>query len=106
MADKRLIFTTGERHPHYFANQTTKMPVGWCNHNAHRGKLTAKQMKNHRCREKMCPYFKKNEKHPYWVEKENIKQLKKQRKQKERLTGYLREEIVSALNVVCPKQGI
>ena len=100
MADNRLIFLEPNRKPHYFANQTTTLPVGWCSHNAHRGKLTAKQMKNHRCREKACPFFKKNEKHPYWVEKENIKQIKKQRKLQERLSATLRQEINSELNAL------
>ena len=80
MPDKRIIFHNPDRHPQSMRNQTQGEPVGWCRHNRHRGKLSAKQMKNHECLKKQCPFFTKNENHPYWAEREHLKQKKKEKK--------------------------
>lgn len=83
MPDKRIILHNPDRHPQYFANQPKGTPVGWCNHNKHRGKLSVKLMKQHKCLAKECPYFTKNEKHQYWEDRERIKKIKKAKKKKE-----------------------
>lgn len=96
MPDKRIIFNNHERRPQYMKHQTSGMPVGWCSHNAHRGKLSLKQMKRHNCRAKNCKFFTKNEDHPHWKHKATMKQAKKMAKFAERLE----EEIVSAITKI------
>lgn len=96
MPDKRIIFNNHERRPQYMKHQTSGMPVGWCSHNAHRGKLSLKQMKRHNCRTKNCKFFTKNEDHPHWKHKATTKQAKKMTKFAERLE----EEIASALTKI------
>ena len=98
MPDKRIIFNNHERHPQRMKNQTHHSPVGWCNHNSHRGKLSIKQMKNHKCLGKQCRFFTKNENHPYWKERHQIKQIRKEEKRKARLLEYMETEIKSALD--------
>lgn len=83
MPNKKIIMHQPERHPEYFKNQPKGEPVGWCNHNKHRGKLSVRLMKNHKCLGKKCPYFKKNDKHPYWAEHERIKQIRKDKKKQD-----------------------
>ena len=58
----------------------SQKPVGFCCYRKHRGYLTLKIMKNHECLKKQCPCLKKCEDHPYWEQREKIKQLKKQKK--------------------------
>lgn len=80
MADKRLTRPGHDKtRISYFANQTQHTPVGWCNNFKHKGKLSLRQMKNHKCLSKKCPFFKKNEEHTYWKERESIKQKKKKK---------------------------
>ena len=98
MPDKRIIFNNHERKPQYMKGQPKGMPVGWCKHNAHRGKLSVKQMKNHRCLAKGCPFFVKNEKHYYWEQRARVKKTKKTAKIQARLTDSLKAEILTALN--------
>lgn len=51
--------------------------VGYCFY--HKCHLTAKTLKKHRCLGKNCNYLKKHE-HQYWIEREMIKQQKKEHK--------------------------
>ncbi len=60
-------------------NWTNKVPVGFCYNRIHKGYVTLKQMKSHRCNRKKCPYFKRLT-HEYWNKKERNKQLKKCKK--------------------------
>ena len=89
-----------DRRPQYFANQPKGMPVGWCNHNKHRGKLSVRLMKQHKCLGKNCPFFKKNEEHQYWQEREHIKQSKKDKKREARLLEYMETEIKKELDKI------
>ena len=98
MADKRIAFHNADRRPQYMRHQPSGTPVGWCNHNAHRGKLSLRQMRNHNCRGKNCPFFKKNEEHPHWQQKAKAKESKKQAKREEKLSEALKSEILKALN--------
>lgn len=83
MPDKRIIMHNPDRHPQYMRHQTKGEPVGWCRHNKHRGKLSVRQMKQHKCLAKECPFFVKNKKHQHWVDRERMKQVKKAKKNKE-----------------------
>ena len=100
MPDKRIIMHTPDRRPQYFANQTQGIPVGWCSHNKHRGKLSVRQMKQHKCLGKQCMFFTKNEKHNYWKRREQIKKNKRDKRREERLMEYMITEIRSALDEV------
>ena len=40
--------------------------VGWCGLYKHRGYLSLKNVKNHKCIEKKCNYFAPINNHPYW----------------------------------------
>ena len=105
MADKRLTLPGSERtRISYMANQTQKMPVGWCNNNKHRGKLSIKQMKNHKCLQHQCKFFCKNLKHPYWETRAKNKQAKKDAKFKARFSDTIYEEIKKALDNIIPKK--
>jgi hypothetical protein len=65
----------------YFHLQPKKeKAVGRCHHNWHKGNMSAKMVKTHKCLGKQCPYFEKYEDHPYWKEREAIKAKKKQAK--------------------------
>lgn len=104
MPDKRIIFNQSELHPHYMRNQTQKIPVGWCNHNKHRGKMSIKQMKSHECLKKQCPFFTKNPRHCYWEQKAQIKENKRVKKFEARFSDILKEEIKKELDRVIPKE--
>lgn len=56
--------------------------IGYCCNIKHPGNLSVKMVKKHECLGKQCPYFKKEEDHPYWAQREQIKQLRKERKQR------------------------
>lgn len=47
----------------------------------HRCSMTARQMKAKNCLQKQCWHLVKNEEHPYWRQRENMKQKRKNRKQ-------------------------
>lgn len=52
--------------------------IGYCRkHNAH---LTVNTMKQHECLKKSCFHLKKHEEHPYWIEREKLKEEKKNKK--------------------------
>lgn len=53
--------------------------VAFCHYRPHSGALTVKNLKKHQCLNKQCPHLEKYE-HDFWVEREKIKQLKKQKK--------------------------
>lgn len=57
---------------------------GFCTH--HHCYLTVKQLKQHNCLGKQCHYFKKNENHSWWRQREITKQKRKERR--EHLTMY------------------
>lgn len=98
MPDKRIIMHKHDRHPQHFSNQPKGEAVGWCSHNKHRGKLSVRMMKNHKCLAKNCQFFTRNENHPYWKSREQIKKTKKEEKRKARLAEYMEEEIKRALD--------
>lgn len=53
--------------------------VAFCHYRPHCGALTVENLKKHECLRKQCPHLEKFE-HDFWVEREKIKQLKKQKK--------------------------
>ena len=68
----------GKRPTNYFAeNVRDSKACGYCHSKAHKGKLTVKMMRQHKCRQKNCPMFEKYEEHEHWKRKEKLKQLKK-----------------------------
>ena len=58
---------------------------GFCKY--HHCHLTVKQMRTKECLQKECKAFVKNEDHPYWKQREIIKQKRKNRK--ESINAYL-----------------
>lgn len=52
----------------------------------HKCAMTVKQMKKKECLQKQCWHMQKNEEHPYWRQREVMKQKRKDRK--ERLNAY------------------
>ena len=55
--------------------------VARCVNYKHSGLLSLRNMKNHRCEEKQCPFFIPLKDHQYWLDKERKKADKKYRKQ-------------------------
>ena len=53
--------------------------VAYCKH--HGCGMTTKQMKCKNCLGKNCWYLQKNELHPYWKQREVIKQKRREKKQ-------------------------
>ena len=53
--------------------------AAYCRH--HRCGMTVKQVKCKNCLGKQCYYLQKNEDHPYWRQREAIKQKRQGRKQ-------------------------
>lgn len=47
----------------------------------HHGHMTVKQMKAKNCLQKQCWHLVKHEDHPYWRQRDNVKQKRKNRKQ-------------------------
>lgn len=54
--------------------------VGWCKYDQHPGALTARILKEHRCLEKQCWHFRKNEDALYWKLCEEEARKKEQKK--------------------------
>ena len=52
--------------------------IGYCHNNTHIGYVSHKIMKQHGCLAKQCPYFRKYEDHPYWINRAKINEKKKQ----------------------------
>ena len=59
---------------------STKLPVAFCCYPLHRGYLTKGLMDKHECIKKNCPHFRKNETHPYWIQKAHTKAIRKAKK--------------------------
>ena len=49
------------------------MPLGYCHSKIHKGWLTMKDVRKHKCIEKQCNCFEKCENHPYWTERTIVK---------------------------------
>ena len=83
----RELNTEGKPVKHYMKGQPAKdNTVGWCSNNNHKGAVSLKMLKQHKCLDRDCKYFRKNEEHGYWKHKEEIKKNKKRRKQKQQST--------------------
>lgn len=54
-----------------------KNPCAYCAH--HKRNLTVPEMRLHECLQKQCFHLKKND-HPYWKQREVMKQKRKDRK--------------------------
>ena len=52
--------------------------VGYCHNQKHHGALSVKMIKQHQCLGKQCPYLEKIENHPYWKNRAEIKEKKKE----------------------------
>lgn len=64
---------------HVFRSEK-KAPCAYCWSVLHRGYLDVKLLKKHKCLQKHCECLQKFPKHPYWVNREKIKQLRIERK--------------------------
>lgn len=65
---------------------STKKPCGYCWNKIHRGLLSVKLLKKHKCLQKHCEFLQKYEDHEFWINRERIQQLRKERKK--RYYGY------------------
>lgn len=59
---------------------TSKEPLGYCSFYKHVGYITENILNKKDCVSKGCAYFTRNEQHPYWVNKNRIKAIKKAKK--------------------------
>lgn len=64
----------------YGCSLNEKRMVGYCRH--HKCYLTSRTLKKHECLKKQCKALVKNESHGYWANRERIKQLKKERRER------------------------
>ena len=65
----------------FFKGQPTKEnAVGYCHNPKHRGYLSKKNLKNHKCLAKECRYLHKYEDRQFWIDREKKKADKKARK--------------------------
>ena len=72
---------TEKKNVEYFRGQTTReRAAGFCHCRAHKGRLSVKNIRQHGCLGKQCPFLQKYDEHPYWAEREKIKELKKAKK--------------------------
>lgn len=55
----------------YLKNQPGReKTVARCHNIAHKGNLSVKLMKQHKCLRKQCPFFEKIKDHPYWADRD------------------------------------
>jgi hypothetical protein len=68
--------------------------TGWCHYEKHPGALTVNVMKEHRCINKNCRYFQKNEDGHYWkaLEEEARKKAQKKKDKEERKVRAIETE--------------
>jgi hypothetical protein len=72
--------------PWYYQDQTGRFKgqppkekaVGFCHNPTHKGYLSLKVYRQHKCGQKACHYFEKYENHPHWQQKRKIKEAKKE----------------------------
>lgn len=69
-------------HRNIYGQYISKNPIGYCHCLSHKGALTPQLLKKHQCGKKQCPYFQKNEEHPYWMQKEKRKKEGKMKKKR------------------------
>lgn len=62
-----------------FGNESVNY-CGYCKR--HNGVITPKQIKDKGCLNKQCWHLIKYDDHPFWKEREKMKQLRKERKEK------------------------
>jgi len=55
---------------------------GYCHSNLHKGYLSVKQVKKHGCLAKQCPRFERYEDHAWWEQRDRVKRLRKERKER------------------------
>lgn len=67
---------------HYFGQRPKDSRIcGYCHSKMHKGYLSVKRLKSHKCLQKQCPMLEKFEEHPYWQERARIKAKKKAKKE-------------------------
>lgn len=70
MTGKRITVFYGKMRGQPYKSRS----AGYCHSKRHRGRLSAKMIKQHGCLKKQCPCFEKYEEHPYWAWRERRKQ--------------------------------
>lgn len=63
----------------YYSELNSSRACAFCTH--HSCSMTVKQMRCKNCLGKQCRHFIKNESHPFWRQRELVKQKKKSKKQ-------------------------
>lgn len=54
---------------------------GYCHSKVHKGYLSVKMLKKHKCLQKQCPMLERYEDHSYWKQRAIIKARKKAKKE-------------------------
>lgn len=71
--------------------------VGFCYCNAHKGYITKNLLKKHECIEKQCPFLRKFEDYPYWIELQQKKEKKEQIKAERKLASLEEKRVLDRL---------
>ena len=74
--------------------------VGFCTNYLHYGRLSLKNMKNHKCLDKNCPYLIPFNQHQFWQDRDkklNDKKLKKRISQNEEVIKHGSAEQIAEL---------
>ena len=83
----------------YHTESTCSRCIGYCKF--HKGYVTRKQMKTKQCLQKNCNQLIKNLNHPFWIEREQLKEeLKLKRIQEKRIE----EEKLSKMHLITENQ--
>ena len=85
----RLIETKYEEIPEFEFTMfdttiSNKLPVGYCHLQSHKGLVSKNMLDNRKCVAKQCPYLERFESHQYWIQRNQLKEKKKQKKKDER----------------------
>ena len=65
-------------------NTQSNNVAGYCKY--HKCRMTVKQIRCKNCLQKQCWHFIKNEQHPWWKQRMDVKQKRKERR--ERMNAY------------------
>ena len=76
--------------------------IGYCNHYKHHGPLSINTYRQHKCKEKQCPYFVKNKNHPHWIKKQKQKEKSDAYREKNKEIKDNKKLLIKLASSVCP----
>lgn len=74
--------------------------VGYCHNIIHKGALTSQLLKEHKCIEKECTYFKKCTKAGFWEAQERTRKMKEKSKERKKQTKLKKQENDEIINEI------